>query len=570
MFDRISWRLFFILAVSIAYLPFFNSRMLPTAGDDKVYMAQALEMLEHGRHFVQSLFDQPNYFKGPLHYLLVQGGHAIFGLKPIAARYMNFIFVVLAGLSIGTVVERHVAATSKRALALWAALACIFSAGTIGHVFPSQMEVELLAFYSLALALLDRSENPRHELGFWIVAGLAGWLKSPVHSALLGLSFFLYYGLLNIFQKDPGLRTKIRSLRSWSFCLVGVLVCISGYLPAIIQDWPHFLASYIERENLSKSGGNGGPGWQSWLPLFFYYLYPWNWLALALYGSLIPHLFRPRVLTAHLAHARARPYLLVASVLAPIVTFFWVHPYRGENYTYPAQGAVFVLLALLWERSRRSRALGFTHWLTAIQLLLPAAAAAWMFFPTNPSWLPKSAPWVILFLASASTLIVSLGLRRAVTLGILGLVPFVLSINLLLYWLGEREMTGIRQYLLQEGSRSSLCYLNLDKNIWNEAGGLSFALGTRVKSCHDSELANRHLLQGGTLIVSNPEWLDQLRASPEWKSEKLVSTPWVRWGRHAHIPSGGRSPLIEVRESGDWKHLERELLLVSRAPDVHQ
>ncbi len=572
---KLSWRWIFVLATTIAYAPFLNLRLLPTAGDEKVYVTQALEMAESGRLCVQTLFGEPNYFKGPFHYLLIQLGLAVFGLKLIALRYMNLLFVIAAGLAVGTLIERYVQPAVHRgrnAPALWGALGTAWCAGAMGHVLASQMEIELLAAYSVAMLLLDHAQRSRRaELGFWIIAGLTGWMKSPVHSALLGMSYWLYFLLREIAQRDGSLQRKVINLRSMAFMALGCAICISGYLPAAIQDWDAFRANYIDRENLSKSGGNGGPGWQAWFPLFFYYLFPWNWLALALYLSSATNFLRAGRFAERLRSPAALPYLFIAAMLLPIVSFFWWHPYRGENYTYPVHGAVFVLLALLWSRARQGWILKTSAVLTAVQVLIPAAFLLWLTEGSVPDWLPHWSPSLIAVLALVTGigLVATLFSNKRRFLSGLVTVPFVISIQLLLFWAGDREMTGLRAYLNENVSHRSLCYLNLEKNIWNELGYLSFTLGERVKSCHTPALAAEHLRTGGTLIVMRPEQLEELASTPQVSGMSLGSQTWKRWGRHAHIPRNGRSPLQEVRTTGNWSSLERDFLLVIQKTPGH-
>ena len=572
---RTSWRVLICLAISLAYLPFLNSRVLPTAGDDKVYVSQSLEMKEAGTLFVQTLFGEPNYFKGPLQYLLIQAGQSLFGLKPLALVYMNFLLLVITGLAIGTVVGRHVPTEKKASLALWAGLGCAFSAGTIGHVFASQMDIQLLCLYSLAMMFLDRSKQPLHDLGFWLCAGLIGWSKSPLHSGLLGISYCLYWVFMGAIHGKDVLKSKILNTRSWLFCFLGIALCLSGYLPAILNDWHNFNENYLLRETFSKSDGNGGPIWQSWLPLFFYYLFPWNWLALVLYALGIKGIWRNRTrLKEFTRSAEASAWALVIAITAPILIFFCIHPYRGENYTYPAQGAVFVLLALIWAKNPSSRSIRWISWPTALQLLVPGALLAWMVLPHRPDWLPVYEPGLILALAVLSAVGVLLSmLRRPQREGqsALAITPFVMCMALILLHLGTWELKGLQKYLAESGDQPSghLCYLNLDKNIWNESGTLSFALGRRVAACTTEIKALEHLRMGGTLIVQSKEALEGLRKNAEFQSLSLTESPWQRWGRHAHIPkNGGKSPLLEVRETGNWSLLQRQLVLVRKTGSI--
>ncbi|MEN9723548.1 MAG: hypothetical protein RJB38_1534 [Pseudomonadota bacterium] len=557
----LSWHWILIAASTLVYLPFLNRRLLPTAGDEKVYVEQALEMTERGTHFVQFLFGEPNYFKGPLHLLLIQIGQALFGLQLIALRYMNLPLVILAGLAVGATVHRHCLGPQRTRYALWAGLACVFSAGSLGHVLATQMEIELFACYASALWLLDRSDkSPAAEFGFWAVAGIAGWAKSPLHSVLIGASLPLNAILRAGVQNDRQALLKLLRARSWLALGCGVLISVAGYLPAIIHDWPHFYESYIVRESLKKAGGNGGPHWQVWFPLFFYYLFPWQWTALALYAQGIRRLLQWRTLLPALRTEAAQPWLLIVATLAPTLVFFWFHPYRGENYTYPAQGSVILLLALIWNQNASSRMVRWSLWPTALQLLIPAVAFFWLTQGHSTDWIPHYGPELLLILAALSAIAcVKRPLAPETPL------PAAVSILLLLCWAGERELTGIRHYLARTSDTPArFCYWNPQKNIWNEAGYLSFTLGQRIQICHELDIATKHLESGGTLIVRNPEEWQALEGQlRNHTSFKVSAETWTRWARHGHLARREPSLWAEVRATGNWSALETSARLVT-------
>src|SRR3990167_9516040 len=88
------------LFISAAYVPFLGFRSARTAGDDKVYTSQVLEMVRDGRFFVQTLGDDPDYRKGPFHYLALRAGIAVLGRNMWATLYMNLILVVAGALAV--------------------------------------------------------------------------------------------------------------------------------------------------------------------------------------------------------------------------------------------------------------------------------------------------------------------------------------------------------------------------------------------------------------------------------------------------------------------------------------
>jgi 4-amino-4-deoxy-L-arabinose transferase-like glycosyltransferase len=103
---QFSWILLVLLLV-IIYVPFLGHRVVRPAGDDKVYVSQAVEMARNGNWFLQSLANEPNYFKGPLHYILLRIGMILFGFSMWATTYMNLALVIGAGVCVARTVERN-------------------------------------------------------------------------------------------------------------------------------------------------------------------------------------------------------------------------------------------------------------------------------------------------------------------------------------------------------------------------------------------------------------------------------------------------------------------------------
>src|SRR5271154_3601667 len=102
-----SWILWILLILTLVYAPFFGHRMIRMAGDEKVYVSQAIEMAQHGNWFIQRLQGVPDYYKGPLHYILLRIGMMIFGWNPWAVLYMNFLFLFGGAVALGALVRRY-------------------------------------------------------------------------------------------------------------------------------------------------------------------------------------------------------------------------------------------------------------------------------------------------------------------------------------------------------------------------------------------------------------------------------------------------------------------------------
>lgn len=156
---------FLLIAVTLlAYVPFVGVRMIRTTGDEKVYIAQTLGMDALGNWFVQSLNGQPDYYKGPLHYLLMHVGLKVFGLSLWTAIYMNLLFAVLGAVALGAIVKE--AFPEKKHWPFWAGTFFAFNVGIYGHFFASQMEVELAGIFVIAFYFLWRGKSLRSDLIF--------------------------------------------------------------------------------------------------------------------------------------------------------------------------------------------------------------------------------------------------------------------------------------------------------------------------------------------------------------------------------------------------------------------
>jgi hypothetical protein len=238
-----AWRLL-VFILLLAYVPFLGARVVRPAGDDKVYVTQAVEMASQGNWFLQTMGGEPNYYKGPLHYIFLRAGMILFGDSMWATTYMNLVLVILGAIAAGAVVHRNM--REFDGWGFWAAMAFGLSAGIYSHVFASQMEVEMAAFFAIGLYLLDRSGPGKPDLKFWLIAGLAGWLKSPLHSVFLGVTALLFWGW------EGTLLPRMKDLRAWGAALAGILVCALGYAPPFLLDRQAWVDSYLLREQLQK------------------------------------------------------------------------------------------------------------------------------------------------------------------------------------------------------------------------------------------------------------------------------------------------------------------------------
>lgn len=545
-----------ILLIFSVYAPFMGSRFIRTAGDEKVYVSQAVEMERAGHWFVQSLQDEPNYYKGPLHYVLLRAGFKVFGRTPWATLYMNLGFLIAGALALGAIIRRHYPEWVGGDL--WIGSAFALGTGIYAHSFASQMEVELASLFAIGLFLLDRVKKDEAGWLFWILAGVIGWAKSPLHSAFLGSTAVLYW------TARGELLTRLRNPKAWAAVLTGIAVSISGYLPAYFMDRENFWNAYVIRETLKKSDGSG-QGWSvAILSTFGFYLFPWLLLALVAYAQTLAQL--PRLIR----DPRNRSLLALGfAAFLPSAVFFCWHVYRFENYNLPVIAGVWLWIAVVWANSNLfwKRIYSAALILTGILfLLIPIFLTVLaVHFSPLPAWWPS---W-LLPLVWVGSLISALGFlfMRKPHLLALSSGGFLWALGALFVVIGEREMTGLKSYLAEARAQNrsvELGYYNLNRNIWSEWGFLGFWVGHEVHGIHTPEKLREAIVNGETILVSAKEnGVQDFRdfVQKNFPETKLNYIPWKRWRTRGQSDSG--KPLWqEAWEKRDLSLLEVDYFVV--------
>jgi 4-amino-4-deoxy-L-arabinose transferase-like glycosyltransferase len=561
--QRFSWRLLVFFLVLI-YVPFLGSRSVRPAGDDKVYVSQSIEMAQQGNWFVQSLGGEPNYYKGPLHYLLVRIGMKVFGDSMWATVWMNFLLVILGALALGAIVHRNM--REFEGWSFWAAMAFATCAGIYSHVFASQMEVETAAIFCIGLYLLDKSGPGAPDFKFWILAGLVGWLKSPLHSVLLGTTALCFWAT----QRE--LWPRATSGKAWLAALTGILVCCLGYAPAFFLDRQNFIDTYILRETLHKPA-NGAPWHYPIIPLFTYSLLPWLLPALVAYADGISRIWRKQRAIRVTAGSR-RVITLGLALIAPSVLFFLWHPYRGQNYNLPVIGGLILVVGALWATRAETwtKAYSMSLALTAFVLLIVPIALTYFtqHFDPMPFWWPS---WLMPVLWMGTILTVRGFWREGVTFNMARPASlarrylwFLLGLGAFLITLGEREMIDIRDRLYEArkvNETLSVSYYNLQKNIWSEWGYLNFQIPYPVRSLdNDAELFEA-VRKNDLILVPGEHWLDEMKSKVEKEFPKAEWTiePWRRWktkGKNAQ----GQTAWSEAWQYRDLSKVEKLFYMV--------
>lgn len=558
-----SWMLLLIF-IFLAYAPFLGSRVVRPAGDDKVYVSQALEMAERGAWFLQTLGGEPNYYKGPMHYIFLRIGMFVFGHSMWATVWMNLALVMIAALLLGRIVQRNM--SGFPGWPFFAALAFALNAGIYSHVFASQMEVETACFMIFGLYLLDRTQAGKSDLKFWIFCGLTGWLKSPLHSVLLGTTALMFWAW------NRELVARIRNPRAWISAVIGVAVCVAGYAPAFLLDRENFWNTYILRETLHKPA-NGSKWHYPVIPFFTFFLLPWMLPAFVAYYDGISRLWR-RSRPIQSTSGSRRVVALGLCLVIPSVAFFIWHPYRGQNYNLPVIGGLILVVTSLWA-SRASTwnkyyemALG----LTALLLLaIPAALTVFTrHYDPMPFWWNS---WKLVIVWGGFFLTargfwregISLHMLRPDSLARRTLWMF-LALGGLLVVIGEREMIDVRDRIYQSrkaGEKLRVSYYNLQKNIWSEWGYLNFQIPYPVRGLFNEEQLKEAVHRGDLILVPGDEWLQDMRSKLEptypfsrWKVEN-----WKRWktkGKNAQGVPAWR----DSWDSRDLSKLEKNFYMV--------
>lgn len=515
--------------ISVTYLPFLNLRVLRMAGDEKVYISQAIEMARAGNWFVQTLAGVPNYFKGPLHYILLRIGMILFGENLFAATYMNWLGAMAIGLSLFYIGKKF---NQRDERALLLGLAGALNVGVLSHAFASQMEVELCAFYAMGAAAL--LHNPSRPYFFWVLAGLAGWVKSPLHSVLLALGALSYLTFTN--QIWALLKTK----HFWFSGLLGVAVGVAGYLPAFCLDQKNFLEYFLGRENLGKP--SNGRTWMYPTYSLPHFAWPWTLALLVSLVTCIKGIFEKR---RELRNAFLFPLLFSL----PTLLFFCTFPYKGQNYNLPTIPILLISIFILHRPFPRF--FKFSFWPIGFLTLLFACLLSMILFYLEawPEW--WSVTWYLTAMASA------LGAGIFFVLGkdeIQIALGCTLTAITFLSWsapLGLFELRDINAWLTRDEQTAVqtqrephiLHYYDLDQTIWSEWGIMELALHRPIYGLHRKEEIPAVFKPGHALLVPGEEAMQNLKTLAigmglEPVFSKAQITPWRRWRTKGKDASG--------------------------------
>lgn len=571
---RQSWWAWITVFVLAAYSPFMGHRIMRVAGDDKVYVSQAVEMARDGRWFIQTLQDVPDYYKGPLHYLLLRLGMGVFGYSMWATLYMNLLFALLGGLSIAALFKRH--RPERLEWGVFCGISFAVCAGIFSHSFASQMEVQLAGLFLVGLFLLDSAKTVRGDLIFWLLAGLVGWSKSPLHSALLGVSALLLWGWRG------ELLYRLKSVKHWLTVWAGVVLCIAGYMPAALNDYDNFYSIFIMRENLMKPA-NGGPWHEALVSVMLYSLWPLVIPAVVSYIDGLMRRFKDRS-WGHVWFSEFtgdyRLFQLGFCLALPTIVFFVWHPYRGHNYAMPVIGGVMMCVCAIWMSTRNEvlkKLYRIALWITGIAIVaLPlfVTALSARFDPVPEWWWSGLTPmvWILCGLSIFGFIVFGpLKNQLKPVPAILSLIGVYWTLGTMMVIIGEREMFDLKKYLqtkteaVKEGSGSELklSYYNLQTNIWSEWGYLNFMVGTPIRGIHNPDQLKENLEQKRTILVPGQEHLKRLMefAAKETPHLELKNQSWKRWKTRGRNYDG-LTPWQAAWKRREYGPLEKDFFIV--------
>lgn len=502
---KIPPELFLFLTVSFIPLFFLNSRVVRMAGDEKVYVAQAIEMFRRGSWFLQSLAEVPYYYKGPFHHWCLIAGFNLFGLQLISSVYMHWLLLAIAApLLYRTLSKRY---DSEKSLLVTAMV--VSNVGLISHAFASQMEVEVSFFYLLCFMALVRFKGPRGELFFWLAAGAVGWVKSPVHSFLIGSSALVFFAF------ERTLIARAKTLGFWLRILAGIAFCVLAYVPILVRDYSAFYTTFIAYEHMGRS--EVWRGYRKTLEPLIHFTLPWTPIALlALVGFV-------RRLRSNLKY----PFVATALGLSIPVILFWMHsPSQGQNYNLPSLGLLLIAIVLPRSLTLRStrfavRTIGLIGWVATAALF-----TLYRHFAPMPTWYPFIYQVITLgsFLLFSFLFLFGQGVRT----WMIGSAFFVLAFLSLAKPVGEREVIGLREHLNAYPS-TGLVYYNSTRTIFAEWGLLELTYHRPVKLVQDSAKLEHDFKVDTTFIVPYDEGFIDLKTKLDARGIRYEVTDWKRW-----------------------------------------
>lgn len=541
-------------------------------------------MHEAGHWLRQIQFGEPNYIKGPLHYIFLRVGIILFGRNMWATVYMNFVLVLIAMVALAWLGRRadgdqnqasHDPQDQRLRLEVWLPASFALTFGVYAFSFSSQMETELACTYVLGAWALVRAETKRAALWFWLLAGLAGLYKSPIHSVLLacgGLFFWLLRG--SLFQ-------RLQNPRFLLSALAGIFLCAGGYAACYVNDPDVFVATYVMRETIDRH--TFADRWYDFfLPLFLGYPLPWTLLLVtALVQSIrmtLSSSLLSRLKLSSLASLRKEhPFsltLLGFALFFPSFLFYFLSGHWSSWYTIPVVPALVLLVISLCHRASPLERHRYQFMLAVTAFVLAFCTGALTLAFALFAIVRVEGGLVAMVLAPTATVLLiltGLALRKPRSAyfppkALFAFSAFYISIGMFSVHMGERDLDGLRGYLARwDGAarQEPLGFYNLHRDNWSEWGYLNFMARYPIEGLHSEYELQRALAAGTPVIVANPQELSRVQefARHGGFADTLQVDPWRRWGKKKDRKPGA---LREALETGDPDLLRTSYFIVRR------
>ncbi len=489
------WSLFWILLAYCGGLWLFSA---PFTGDQKTYIAIAMEMRQAGQWFTPLLHGLPSYYKPPFQYWATLVGWKSFGFNLFGTFFPSVVALLGTAAFLDAIARQIHGAASKSRAGLWFAVA----AGVVTYGTTAQMEIWIVFFYAAAWwgALAYFQSKKAWALFFaFTMAGMLSLVKSPLYSVLWVVGFWAYGGW-----------RELKSIRGILAHLWGMGVGAWWYAAVLLEDGQRFWKFYVERETLQKTGGNGSSILHLWgdfstfcLPYLLWAI-PCVWVAL---------------------RAKSPLRKLILAWGGGPALFFSVFPYRTETYLFPL--VPLVALAVNGVRGPEGA------WALANGLLVGVAVGILaLLLSVTGTISPLLGAGLIL--CACVQLFYSWGKERRkaqrVVWAFLGIVFFVRCVAISI---GASDLKGLREWVKLHPSKP-VAFFDEDRYLWHEVGLLSAALGVESPRAQSLEELRKKLIEGYGIILTDGQWPKVLSELSD--SMPLRVQPWLRWKRAFAVP----------------------------------
>ena len=506
-----------LIWVVFAYLPFLGRLSVPLTGDQKLYIATAVEMRDHESWLKPLLFGQASYFKPPMQYWATLIGWKIFGFNLLGTLAPSVLCVVLTAWFLGEIAtllgERR-----------WFVNAGLWFAATVGALTygtTAQMEIYLCAFSAASwwaglkfLAAPSETRNWKWIYLAFALAGASALIKSPLYS-IFWVTGFVTYLLIS------GEWLLFRQKHLYLANLLGMALGLSWYVTISLMDGQHFWAQYALRENFEKSSGNQGTVISLWWALL-YWCFPLTLLVF------------PSLRAAFRGRRTASVLRFVICWCWPAAVFFSLYPYRIKPYLFILVPALSVLVDWGYFRVGRTKFFRWSVKMTGALMFVLFLLLALVLFRAEiaPIWICEG-----LIVAGIMALICSQRdwMRGLILSGLASVFLFRAGG----ICLGEQDLAGLRASVASHPA-AAVAMLDEDHGIWHEAGLLSVALEKPIARLQTADELSRFLQAGGLVALSDtqiaqfePQIVKNLQSQ---KETRLLIQPWYRWKGRLKFP----------------------------------